>query len=243
MFFRERRKLPVIIWDVGGVILNFNPNQFAKDYFDGQYEIACQSIFEKNNWAKFDRGDLGYKELIDLNKKNLGLDEKTIDSILQAQFHSLAPKWEVIQLIKQLYTCGYEQYCLSNGSREYLDYVTSEKYRKFYDFSLHDLFDDEQIVLSANIKIAKPEREIYQYTQDKFRLKTEIIFFDDNLNNVQGALDAGWNGKHFKNIETCKHELSLLIELDPDAVSLNDLVNSEFGRASNTAKMHHNKNR
>jgi len=108
-----------------------------------------------------------------------------------------------------------------------------------YGFSLNELFDNDKIVLSAALHIAKPESAIYQHTLTKFSLESKnVIFIDDSETNIKGALSAGWRAIHFKNTDSCRQALEsyLTIDLDPDYDSLNELLTSSFGMASDTAK-------
>ncbi len=213
----KSNEAPVFIWDVGGVILEWKPIQFAAKYENGKYQAECLAILTHENWIKLDRGDLSYQDMIAIYSRQLNLPDSEIHTLLQAVFHSLKPQNEVINLILQLKTAGYEQYCLTNGAREYLQHVTSPAYKSAYNFSLNDLFSHDQIVLSASINLLKPEPEIYHHILTKFNLKDrKIIFIDDTEKNIKGALAAGWwRGIHFTNFLDCSHAIhNSLIEFN-----------------------------
>jgi putative hydrolase of the HAD superfamily len=244
MSFRKNNQLytaalnakPVIIWDVGGVILDWDPVKFSSEYEQGKFKDACIAIFKHENWVKFDRGDLAYDDLIAIYSEQLQLPEQSVKNLLQAAFHSLKPKWSVIYLIKQLEEAGYEQYCLTNGSEEYLQHVTSEKFQQAYHFSLTDLFADDRIVLSAKINIAKPEPEIYQHTEKMFDLQQrKNIFIDDSIKNSEAATAAGWNGIHFTTLQECMQKLESF-GVDVSGCSVDEMIDSALGEAGDTAK-------
>lgn len=203
---------PVLIWDVGGVILEWDTQKFAENYEGGLYKEQCLAIFNHENWKSFDRGDLSYADLISIYSKQFECSNEAVNQILQSAFHSLKPKWPVIRFIEQLKELPLEQYCLTNGSAEYFSYVTSAKYLSAHQFSLFHLFDEEDILLSAKHRLAKPELEIYQLAEELFSLKgKKIIFIDDNKNNVRGALEAGWwQSVHFEDLEGCLEALKKL---------------------------------
>jgi putative hydrolase of the HAD superfamily len=227
---------PVIIWDVGGVILDWDPVKFSSEYKQGEFKDACIAIFKHENWVKFDRGDLAYDDLIAIYSEQLQLSKQSVNDLFQAAFHSLKPKWSVIYLVKQLEDAGYEQYCLTNGSKEYLQHVTGEKFQEAYHFSLNDLFSDDRIVLSAKINIVKPEPEIYQHTEKMFDLQQrKNIFIDDNLRNSEAATAAGWNGIHFTTLQDCLQKLES-VGIDVNSCSVDEMIESEFGKATDTAK-------
>ena len=64
-------------------------------------------------------------------------------------------------------------------------------------YHLDDLFDT--IVISAEVKLAKPDLHIYHLAAQKLGLQPgEIIFVDDVLKNVEGARLAGMLAIHFR---------------------------------------------
>jgi putative hydrolase of the HAD superfamily len=57
-------------------------------------------------------------------------------------------------------------------------------------FSFLSLFD--HVFFSAEIQLAKPDREIYEYVLQKTSMSAnEILFFDDREENLQGAKSVG----------------------------------------------------
>lgn len=193
-------KPKLIIWDVGGVILDYNPKTFAKTYNQGRDEALFLKIFEGEYWKKYDRGDLNYSDFINASSLHFEVPKEKIIDMVQFAFHSLRPNWPVIQMIKELKKRGYEQYLLSNGGEEYVKHVTSSAYYQDYQFSLYELFKPEEMVISSIIKMSKPEPAIYDYTMKQFKITNpkEILFIDDSLANIIGARQKDWRAVHFK---------------------------------------------
>ena len=55
-------------------------------------------------------------------------------------------------------------------------------------------FDVDDIVISAEINKIKPNLDFYQFILDKYNLKSnELLFLDDNIDNVEGAKELGIN--------------------------------------------------
>lgn len=87
---------------------------------------------------------------------------------------------------------------------------TFEALRKETDF-----FDDTCIggVVSAHIKMIKPNKDIYEYFLNKFDLKAdECLFIDDNINNVNAALDIGIKAVQLKKIDDMKDILQNMLK-------------------------------
>ena len=56
----------------------------------------------------------------------------------------------------------------------------------------------EDVVVSGQEKLTKPDRRIYEVLTDRNNLRPdECLFIDDSPKNVEGARIAGWQALHF----------------------------------------------
>lgn len=86
----------------------------------------------------------------------------------------------------------YKMGLLSNVSAVIWNYYTPEELARYFD----------EVVLSYQVKLAKPDPRIYQLTLDKLGLVAdECVFADDNPRNVQAAVDLGIYGIVFSNTD------------------------------------------
>ena len=70
-------------------------------------------------------------------------------------------------------------------------------------------FDVDDIVISAEINKIKPNLDFYQFILDKYNLKfNELLFLDDNIENVEGAKELGIN------VIKVDKEMNLLNEIE-----------------------------
>lgn len=174
-----------VIFDFGGVLVDWNPRHLFKDYFKTEEEME---YFLKNictdEWNS--RQDAGRS-----------LAEGT--ALLQKQFPEFAEpigmyygQWDKmiggeisgnVELLKKLKSQGYKLYGLTNWSCETLPRV-----RNRYDF--FKLFDG--IVVSGEEHIVKPDPRIYQILLDRYKLvPEECVFLDDSARNVEAARKLG----------------------------------------------------
>jgi 2-haloacid dehalogenase len=94
---------------------------------------------------------------------------------------------------------GYKIACLSNGTHEW----TLEVIR---NHGLVELFDE--IVLSGDLGIVKPDPRIYFYTLEKLGVDpSQAIFVDDRKVNTDAAEICGIRSIQFKNTATFIKEL------------------------------------
>lgn len=85
--------------------------------------------------------------------------------------------------------------------------------RKLFTDVLHiaDAFDE--IVISAEEKIMKPDPRIYQLTLDRLGVQAEqALFLDDLRANVRAAQTLGMHGIHFKTAQQVMQEVKQLVE-------------------------------
>lgn len=97
---------------------------------------------------------------------------------------------------------NYQVGLLSNAPGDFLRGILK-------DNDLERLFNT--IVISSEVGMAKPDRNIFDYTLDALDAQPhETIFIDDTLINVESANKLGINAIHFQNAEQLKQELAAL---------------------------------
>jgi len=74
----------------------------------------------------------------------------------------------------------------------------------------YDLFDD--LFLSTNLKLAKPDKRIFEYCISTLKVKPkECVFIDDKKENVKAAKALGINSIRFVNARQLKKEVDAII--------------------------------
>lgn len=73
----------------------------------------------------------------------------------------------------------------------------------------------DEVVLSGDVGMAKPDRRIYMLAADRLGLSPgECVFVDDLVENVRAAAAAGMVGVHHAEPSAAVDEIAIL--LDPD---------------------------
>lgn len=104
-----------------------------------------------------------------------------------------------VEILNALIANGHDVTMLTNFAGDTFE-IAQERF-DFLGFS-------RGVTVSAHISMIKPDVEIYQHHAQTFGLIPEhSLFIDDSLNNVKGAIAAGWNSVQFKNPETLKADL------------------------------------
>jgi 2-haloacid dehalogenase len=194
---------PAIIFDFGGVLIDWNAHHLYRKFFDGDYAATEQFLneigfaewnFQQDSGRPFAEGVAEmlprfpqYAELIKAYDERW---EETITGPIQ-------PTVDILQTLKQN---GYPVYGLTNWSAEKYPIIRSR-----YEFL--DWFDD--IVVSGEVKIAKPDPRIFALALEKAgRPASECIFIDDSEKNVTVASQLGFKAIHFKSPEQLRAELA-----------------------------------
>ena len=176
-----------IIFDLGGVMVDFDPKTYLVDRFCNAEieEQVSQLTFESEEWKLLDAG------LITRSEANLRMLARAkeygrafeVQGVLDDWMHILRPRRRMQELVRKLKSRGYCVYYLSNIPEDVLDFLTER--------DLKGLFDGG--VASCEVKVNKPDPRIYQALLDKYRLRAdECIFIDDRAENLLPASALGF---------------------------------------------------
>ena len=177
-----------IIFDMGNVLIKFDKKCFleAVNVSPEDNALLEREVYVSVEWAMMDRGTLTEKEAAE--RMCARLPER-----LHEKVHQLVDKWDrpilpmsgMAELAGELKAKGYRLFLLSNASyrqHEYWPEIPGSEY-----------FEDT--LISADVKLVKPQPEIYLMALHKFNAKPEeSVFIDDATNNVEGAVYCGMEG-------------------------------------------------
>ncbi len=193
-----------IIFDYGGVLLDWNPHYLYDPYFGdvdkAEWFLTHVCTYEWN--AQHDNGKPiaeGTAELIALYpewEKEIRLYYDEFMKMMGGQIPGME------DLVKQLKGEGYHVFGLSNWSEETFALVRSV-------YPVLDLMED--MVISGVEKVMKPDHRIFELALKRFGAKAEeSVFIDDNPNNVKAACEVGIHGILFKSKEELVEELEAI---------------------------------
>lgn len=176
-----------IVFDLAGVVVARNQErcpQYIMDYF---YFINSGEALPEF-WDDYDRGTRDIDSVAQCLAEFRGSDFETAKSrMLEAVTYQeqVAPTAE---LIAELKAAGYRLFVLSNMSKDYIEFLR--------EMPVFQHFEGE--IVSCEVGLIKPEREIYNLLLDRYNLVPEqTIFIDDRKPNVDAAAEVGINPFHF----------------------------------------------
>ena len=200
------QKEPVIVFDFGGVLLDWDPRYLYTKLFNGDVQamerfLTDVDFYEWNNHqdagrpfadgvAEGCRDHPEYCELLRL------YDERWQESIA-------GPNWGTVSILESLKAAGYRLAGLSNWSSE-----------KFYLVRPQYPFLDclELVVLSGEVGLVKPDPRIFHILAEKVgRTSQECLLIDDSLKNIETARSLGFQTIHFQSPEQLR---AMLVEMN-----------------------------
>jgi 2-haloacid dehalogenase len=197
------RTIKNIIFDLGGVLIDWNPEYVYLEVFEGDrkkmqwfFDEICTMDWNENQDAGYplqkateDRVKMfpQYEEWI---RMYYGRWEEMLGEAIE----------DTVTILNQLLeNPDYRVVALTNWSAETFPVALSR-----FEF-LHRF---EGIVVSGTEKTRKPFPEIYQLTLDRYEFKAqESLFIDDNLRNIESASAMDIQTIHFKNPNDLKSNL------------------------------------
>ena len=199
-----------VIFDLGGVLIDWNPEYVYLDVFNGDREKMKWFFDEICTMDWNENQDAGYP-----------LEKATEERVklfpeYEEWIRIYYGRWEemlgnqidgTVAILKQLIdNPNYKVVALSNWSAETFP-IALER----FDF-LHWF---EGIVVSGTEKMRKPFNEIYELTLNRFNIEaSQSLFIDDNARNIEAAKKMEINTIRFNNPTQLKSELkSLNIEV------------------------------
>ena len=207
-----------IIFDFGGVLVDWNPHYLFDSYFNDKEETewfvkTVVNSFYKMRWEKFlekvktemDGGkpfDVAVKERILLFPDYKEAIELYKNEWMKTMGEEIPGMYDFIKSLKEN---GFPVlYGLTNWSNETFPEVR-EKYRIF------SLIDN--IVVSGDEKMLKPNPEIYLTLTDRYHLNPEeCLFIDDNIANVNGAINVGMSSVLFQGVDKLRADIQRLLK-------------------------------
>lgn len=194
-----------IIFDLGGVVVDYDPRAFLVDHFMNEKleEQLYELTFGSHEWWMLDADQITREEANEIFRargKEIGRSFE-MDVILTDWVDMLKTRDDTVQLMKRLKKRGYRLYYLSNIPKDVLELMRQRKFWAMFDGG----------VASCRAKMNKPDPRIYLALLYRYRLRPEeTIFLDDNRENVAAARELGLAGIHFRSL---KHALAQMIKL------------------------------
>jgi len=192
-----------IVFDLGGVLIDWNPSHLYEKIFSDQDEME---YFLKEICS------LDWNSQMDVDKSFLDAIDELIPKFPQYedQIRAYYLRWEemirgdipgTVEVLREMKEAGYPLAALSNWSSE-----TFPRIKDQYDF----LSWFSPLMISGYIGYKKPDPEPFQILLHELgRDAGDCLFIDDMEDNIQEARRQGFEVIHFTSPEKLRQELEI----------------------------------
>ncbi len=198
------KEIKGIIFDLGGVVIE----EFEYGFYDDvakRFGVSAKDIdrvadFE---WAPLEKGEETNEHLWKRVARKLGLDDKAGETMasmwLECYKKEADIKDDVLELVKKLHK-KYKLGVISNSQQEHSK-INRERLSKYFDAFL----------LSDELGMRKPQREIFELTSKKMEIPFEnLLFIDNDMRWVNVAKKYGLQAILFESVKQLEKELEKL---------------------------------
>ena len=193
-----------IIFDLGGVLLDWDPRYLFQKIFDSEEEMEyfLQEVCTPE-WNQQMDGEKSFRDAIE--------DLVVIHPKYSNQIRVYFSRWEemiagdiheTVAILNELRDAEYPLAALSNWSSETFPIVHAK-----YEFL--DWFDP--LIISGRVGLLKPDPQIFNLMLCKLeREPGECYYIDDMQHNIQVASEVGFNTIHYKSPDQLRKSLTVL---------------------------------
>ncbi len=187
-------KIEAILFDFGNVIINIDLDLTFKAFANltGKTVENVKMRFENARiFERYERGDFNDDDFREIVRQTLGfpLNDSEIDEAWNALL--LDVPYKRIELIQDL-RAKYRVYLLSNTSNIHIQ-TCNQNFKALFNIpTVRSLF--HKAFYSYEMELWKPQPEIYEAVlAETGHLAGQVLFIDDNPNNIKGAKELGFN--------------------------------------------------
>jgi FMN phosphatase YigB (HAD superfamily) len=177
-----------IVFDLGNVLISFRPSEYfdKKQYPENIKARILSDIFGSKEWLLLDNGELTTAEVIESIASRSSLRKDEIAHIFNLRTELMYPLDQNVKLLPVLKKQGFNLYFLSNFPADIFEEIRSGYY--FFKYF-------EGGIISAEVKVSKPDNRIYYALLEKYSLAPEeCLFIDDTEVNVKAGEAVGMKG-------------------------------------------------
>ena len=193
-------KINAVIFDWGGVLID-DPAPALFKYCANTFGVSVEQYINAFDICIYDfqTGAATEEQFWANMAKCLNVPAPKKDSLWTEAFRAAyKPRQEMFSLAGRLRKAGYKTAILSNTEMPVVAIINKQKYDSF-----------DVTVLSCLEGMAKPGREIYDFTLNRLGVSAQqTIFIDDKPENIEGAKRAGLQTIFFETIEKFKKDIA-----------------------------------
>ncbi|VVB74140.1 Phosphoglycolate phosphatase [uncultured archaeon] len=194
-----------VIFDFGGVFVTEGLSK-ARRVYGKEIGVDIPEVWKtdlKPHWKAWEKGEITEAEFWSRSAKLIGhgFDPKRMNELT---WSLMLKNEQLVDFILKLRKKGYVTSMLTNNTKEWVEgYDAIDPFNQYFS----------QIVSSHEVKLVKPQPEIYRVTLQRLSAKPqECIFIDDKEKNTEAACGVGMSGVVFRSNEQVIGEVLSLLD-------------------------------
>jgi 2-haloacid dehalogenase len=192
---------PVIVYDLGGVLIDWNPRHLYRKLIEDEAAMewflaeVCHTAWNEEQ----DRGR-SFAEAIEEAAARHPDHRPLIAAYFERWAEMMAGEIEgAVAILEELRHAGHELHALTNWSAETFPHARER-------FAFLGWF--QSILVSADVGLIKPDPAIFQLLLERIgRTPAECLYIDDNPRNVAAAAALGFDAIAFHDAAQLRAEL------------------------------------
>ncbi len=193
--------LPTVIFDLGGVLIDWNPRYLYRKLMQSEAEIEyfLSNICTLAWNAQQDAGRSFHEATVALQAQHP--PHAAMIAAYYGRWEEMlgGPMAESVEIFRQVKRAGLPVYALTNWSAE--SFIPTQKRYAF-------LREFDGIVVSGEEKVAKPDARLFHILLERYNIEARrAVYIDDSAANIVTAQSLGLHTIHFQNAEQLRREL------------------------------------
>jgi len=198
--------IKAVIFDFGGVLVRTEdrgPRTQLASRLEKTYAELGKLVFDSGSSQQAQLGEITSAQHWEQVRKVLNISPAELLEVRGKFWEGDSLDGNLVDHLRGLRP-RYKTALLSNAWDDLRQYIEE-------DWQIEDAFD--QMIISAEVGLVKPDERIYQLTISKVGVDpAEAVFVDDFSNNVTGARAAGLHAIHFKGPDQALADLQQLLD-------------------------------
>jgi 2-haloacid dehalogenase len=193
---------PAVIFDFGGVLVDWNPHYLYRPFFDGD-DAAIDRFMQEIGFHEWNLRQDGGRSFVE-GVAELSRQFPQYADLIRA-YHEhyedaiTGPIWGTVEILRSLKEDRYPLYALSNWAQEKFELVQPK-----HDF--FSWFDD--ILISSTVNLVKPDPQIFTLFLDRIGwAAVDCVYVDDSAANIATANQLGFTTIYFQSPDQLAKEL------------------------------------
>ncbi len=187
----SNRKPKTIVFDIGNVLLRWDPRNLYRSVFDDHVEMEwfLSNVCTPDWNLEQDRGR-DWDEAVALLVKDHPKHEPAIRAFHERWPETVSGVFEQnVALLQRLRDAGVPNYCITNFSGP--KFILAQQRFPF-------LAGFDGVIVSGDERLLKPDPAIYRLLLDRYGLEADdCVFIDDSRPNAEAARAVGMEAIHY----------------------------------------------